>query len=141
MFKNIGKIQGLWIWTLFSCLTNLNWVNSTKQPYVFNSNSNLECFCKWLCNTLLLNDFIHTSETLTHHYNITSCSTISNEPSWIQMHLNSSINKMEFEFATQMQYPPFKWNWQHIAAMNITLRSYSCDCAFAFILILWLSCC
>src|SRR3954464_6154071 len=27
---------------------------------------------------------------------------------------------MEFEFATQMQYIPFKWNAQHISTMNIT---------------------
>src|ERR1041385_4600635 len=34
---------------------------------------------------------------------------------------NSSINQMEFEFAFQMQYTPFKWNAQHISTLNITI--------------------
>src|SRR3954470_8872304 len=65
--------------------------------------------------------FIHTSETIPHLYNITSCSTISNEHSWIQMHLKFIDKSMEFEFAFQMQYTPFKWNAQNISTMNITL--------------------
>src|SRR4051812_24097210 len=40
------------------------------------------------------------------------------------MHLNSSINQMEFEFAFQMQYTPFKWNTQHISTMNITVSTF-----------------
>ena len=60
MSKNIRKIQGLWIWALFSCLTILKWVNSAKHPYDFNSNSNFKHICKWLCMWLLLNGIVHT---------------------------------------------------------------------------------
>ena len=60
MSKNIRKIQGMWIWTLFLCLTNLNWVNRNKCAYGFNSNSNLKHICKWLCIWLLLNWIVPT---------------------------------------------------------------------------------
>ena len=70
MFKIIRKMQGLWIWTLFSCLTNLNWVKRDKCAYVILLNSNLEWFCKWLCNALLLNGIVHTMQLWTPHCNI-----------------------------------------------------------------------
>ena len=122
MSKIIRKMQGFWIWTLLSCLTNLNWVNSGKHPYAFNLNSNLEWFCKWLCNTLLLDGIIHTSETLPHLYNITSCSTFSIFFHGFKCTWNSSINQMEFEFAFQMQYTPFNWNKSHISDTYIKFQ-------------------
>ena len=70
MSTNIRKIQGLWIWALFSCLTHLNWVNSAKHPYGFISNSNLKHICKWLCNWLLLNGIANTLWPWTSHYNV-----------------------------------------------------------------------
>ena len=68
MSKIIRKIQG--ILTLFVCLTNVNWVNSSKCPYGFNLNSNLRYICKWLCNWLLLNGTANTLWPWTSHYNI-----------------------------------------------------------------------
>src|SRR3954464_12803103 len=59
----------------------------------------------------------------------------SNEVLCIQMHLNLSINQLEFEFAFQMQYTPFKWNCPHNATMNITLYNESCACALYLMLI------
>src|SRR4051812_11349905 len=35
---------------------------------------------------------------------------------------------MEFEFAFQMQYTPFKWNAQHISTLKITLQLIMCLC-------------
>ena len=73
MSKNIRKIQGLWIWALFSCLTILKWVNSAKHPYGFNSNSNLKHICKWLCMWLLLNGIVHTLWPRTSPFQYWSC--------------------------------------------------------------------
>jgi len=63
-------MQGLWIWTLFSCLTKLHWVNRDKCAYGINLNSNLEWICKWLCNALLFNGIANTLQPGTSHYNL-----------------------------------------------------------------------
>ena len=68
--KIIIKMQGFWIWSLFSCLTNLNWVNSGICSYGSFSNSNLEWICKFLCNALLLNGIVNTLQTWTSHHTL-----------------------------------------------------------------------
>src|SRR3954470_2066911 len=41
---------------------------------------------------------------------------------------------MEFEFAFQMQYTPFKWNAQYINSMNITITIlFMCLCILHYV--------
>src|ERR1041385_551635 len=41
---------------------------------------------------------------------------------------------MEFEFAFQMQYTPFKWNAQHISTLNITITIlFMCLCIVLYV--------
>ena len=142
MSKIIRKIQGLWICNLFSCLTILKRANSSKHAYGSFSNSNLEWFCKWLCNTLLLNGFIHTSGTLPHLYNITSCSTISNEHSRIQMHLkfidksngvwiciSNAIYSFKMECSTHQYHEHHHCNLIHVIVHCTLCWSYDCHVA------------
>ena len=70
IYVKLWKMLGIWIWTLFSWLTNLNWVNKDKCAYGILLNSILEWICKWLCKVLLLNGIGNTLQLGTSHYNI-----------------------------------------------------------------------
>ena len=83
--------------------------------------------------------FYMVSSTHQKHY-LSYTISLHSQPFQMNIHAficiwNSSINQMEFEFAFQMQYTPFKWNAQQFSTMNITIYNWSCACALYLMLI------
>ena len=70
MSKIIRKIQGFWIFNLFSCLTKFAWVNSDNNAYEFLLNSNWILNLQFTCNVLHLIGITHTSVAHTSSFNL-----------------------------------------------------------------------